>query len=89
MTDIEAMRSYAEDHELAAELALDHSVTQMLDRLYHLRLDLKPEAVALAAEIRGIALHSKTPYRGRYLQVALTRNPLTGKLEAEIVRRQP
>lgn len=87
--DIEDLRSAAEDRELAAEIALDQMVPRMLNKLYRLRLANKPEAAALAAEIRGIALHNKTGYRGRHLAVAIVRNPITGKLESEIVRRAP
>lgn len=89
MWDVEDMRSAVEDHEIAAEIALDAEVRRMLDKLYKLRLNLQPEAAALASEIKGIALHNKAHYRGRHLAVLLTRNPLTGKLEAEIVRREP
>lgn len=89
MTDVAAMYDAQERRELQAEMNLDRDVRQMLDNLYRLRLAMNPEAVKLATEIKQVAVDTKQSYRGRHLSVTVTRNPLTGKLEAEIRRRVP
>jgi len=91
MMDVEDMRSAAEERDRLADDKInrwtDREVRRLLDEL-HVSRCAGQSFAPLEESIKSIALATKTPYRGRYLEVKLHHDPITGKLVAEIVERK-
>lgn len=92
--DVEDMRSAAEERDRLADeevsKQVDRDMRQALDLIYNWGWSrLNDKKWSITDCIRRVALDMRQPYRGKHLEVKLSRDPITGQMTAEIVERRP